>query len=179
MRPERLLHFFANKKVLKFQHFKGLSKFLHFYVCISKHTFLRILRPPYTKLPLKKSLFRVFIHSNTPRGYSPQRQMRKAKHATPNAQGQTRHALLQAVRSATPSALHTICELYMRAFLRAPRRPTSSIESAVRGGRRCSKGSRTASCRKAARSSCCPASTDCRRNVRCAAGIGSHRPASG
>lgn len=157
--------FFHKQKVLKFQHFKGLSKFLHFYVCISKHTFLRILRPPYTKLPLKKSLFRVFIHSNTPGGYSPQ--------------GQTRHAPLQAVRSATPSARHAICELYMRAFLRAPRRPTGSIESAVRGARRCSKGSRTASCRKAAHSSCCPASTDCRRNVRCAAGIGSLRPASG
>ena len=69
---------------MKFQHFKGLSKFLHFYVCICKHTFFRILRPPYTKLPLKKSLFRVFIHSNTPGGYSPQRQMRKAKHATPD-----------------------------------------------------------------------------------------------
>ncbi len=170
--------------MLKFQHFKGLSKFLHFYVCISKHTFLRILRPPYTKLPLKKSLFRVFIHSNTPRGYSPQGQTRNAKCARPNtprrtAQGQTRRTPLQAVRSGKPSVRHAICELYMRAFLRAPRRPTSSIESAVRGARRCSKGSRTASCRKAAHSSCCPASTDCRRNVRCAAGIGSHHPASG
>lgn len=174
MRPERLLHFFASKKVLKFQHFKGLSKFLHFYVCISKHTFLRILRPPYTKLPLKKSLFRVFIHSNTPRGYSPQGQTRQAKHATPNAPGQTRHAGLRKAKRAMPSASFICGRFCVR-----PRRPTGSIESAVRGARRCSKGSRTASCRKAAHSSCCPASTDCRRNVRCAAGIGSHRPASG
>ena len=175
--------------MLKFQHFKGLAKFLHFYGCISKHTFLRILRPPYTKLPLKKSLFRVFIHSNTPGGYSPQHQMRKAKHATPNAQSQTRNAGLRKAkhaahrskpsaaprrRRAMPSASF-ICER----FCVRPCRPTGSIESAVRGARRCSKGSRTASCRKAAHSSCCPASTDCRRNVRCAAGIGSLRPASG
>lgn len=155
--------FLQNKKVLKFQHFRDSTKILDFHSRAVEHVFFGILRLPYTKLPLKKSLFRAFIHLNTPWGYS--------------AQGQTRHAgLRQAARSSKPSVRHAICELYMRAFSCAPRRPTGSIESAVRGGRRCSKGLRRALFRKSAHSSCCPASTDCRHSVRCAAGTDSHRP---
>ena len=163
--------FLQNKKVLKFQHFRDSTKILDFHSRAVEHVFFGILRLPYTKLPLKKSLFRAFIHLNTPWGYL--------------VQGQTRHAGLRKVKRATPdcakppAAPSRRCGTPSASFIcgrfRA-RRPTGSIESAVRGGRRCSKGLRRALFRKAVRSSCCPASTDCRHSVRCAAGTDSHRP---
>ena len=80
--------FLQNKKVLKFQHFRDSTKILDFHSRAVEHVFFGILRLPYTKLPLKKSLFRAFIHLNTPLGYF--------------AQGQTRHAGLRKVKRAAP-----------------------------------------------------------------------------
>lgn len=94
---ERFLHFSAKQKVLKFQHFKDSTKFLHFHVSMSEHPFFRNFRPPYTKLPLKKSLFRAFIHLNTPPGYfSPSQghaRPLKAKRAMPPALSYRQHII--------------------------------------------------------------------------------------
>ena len=118
--------------MLKFQHFRDSTKILDFHSRAVEHVFFGILRLPYTKLPLKKSLFRAFIHLNTPWGYFAQGQtrhagLRKVKRGTPDrarpntprrtAQGQTRRTPLQAVRIGKPSARHAICEPCIRRFL--------------------------------------------------------------
>ena len=98
----------------------------------------------------KFSIYCIFLHAKVPKnGFW---------YVNIHLRGQTRHAGLRKLKRSTP------------------RRPTGSIESAGRGGRRCSKGLRRALFRKSARSSCCPASTDCLHSVRCAAGTDSHRP---
>ena len=133
MRPERLFHFFASKKVLKFQHFKGLAKFLHFYGCISKHIFFSNFSTAVHEIAPKKVTFSCIYTFKYAQGVFS---------ATPNAQGQTRNAGLRKAKHAAHRSKPSAAPRRRRAmpsasficgrFCVRPRRPTGSIESADR-----------------------------------------------